>query len=265
MNKRLIKRNRLILLLKLMVIILLFTALVAAALFLNYRFLVVKNLDINLINLSCTDSKSLSDSSELLGQSIFMLNEKKVEEELKEKYLCIKRISFNKHLPTRVELEVFGREGAVNLVQLDPKVATPSTSFENVATPSAEEISSGKFYTIDEEGIIFGESKVEGLPIIYSFGEQTNLIKEVVRIIDKLKTFGLETKDGYLIKTATFMVDIYPKIIFNLSGNVDVQLASLQLILEQAKIKMENLEFIDLRFDKPIVRLAPKNKIYGQR
>ncbi|MEK6808616.1 MAG: FtsQ-type POTRA domain-containing protein [Nanoarchaeota archaeon] len=265
MTKRLKRSDRLIFLLKFTALFVLFGVIAAIMLLLNYKFFAVKNLDINLINSNCTDSKSLSDSSELLGQSILMLNEKKVEEKLKEKYLCIRKVTLAKHFPHRVEVQVFGRVGVVSLIQLDPKIATLSASFENVATPSAEELGNGKFYTVDEEGITFSESKVEGLPIIYSFGEPISPVKEVVRIIAKLKTFGLETKDGYLNQTATFMVGIYPKIIFNLSENVDVQLASLQLILEQAKIKMENLEFIDLRFDKPIVRLAPKDKIYGQR
>lgn len=254
-----------ILLLRFTVLFTSFGVMAAIMLLLNYKFFAVKKLELNLINISCTDSKSLSDSSEFLGQSILMLNEKKVEEKLKEKYRCIKRIGLSKYVPNRIRLEVFGREGVVTLVQMDPKTATPPASLINIATPSAEEISGSKFYTVDKEGIIFSESKIEGLPAVYLFGEPISSVKEVVRIIDKLKTLGLDTKEGYLNQTATFVVDIYPKIIFNLSENVDVQLASLQLILEQAKIKMENLEFIDLRFDKPIVRLAPKDKIYGQR
>lgn len=259
MNKRLKKRDRLIFLLKFTALFVLFGVIAAIMLFLNYNFFVVKNLEINLINLSCTDSKSLSDTSELLGQSMLMVNKVKVEQNLKEVYLCIRRISLIKHLPDKIAIDVFGREGAVNLVQLDPKIATPSASLINIATPSAEEISSGKSYTVDVEGINFGESKVEGLSVIYSFGEPISPIKEVIRIIDKLKTFGLDTKEGYLT-LYTLIVNTYPVIIFNLSKDLDAQLASLQLILEQAKIGEEMLEFIDLRFDKPVIMIAPKNK-----
>lgn len=259
MTKRLKKGDRLILLLKFTTILILFGIIAAIMLLLNYRFLVVKNLEINLINLSCADSRSLFDSSELSGQSILMVNKLKVEQKLKREYLCIKRISLIKHLPDKIAMDVFGREGAVNLVQLDPKIATSSASPLNFATPSAQELSNGKSYILDEEGIIFGESKVEGLPIIYSLGEGNSWVKEVVRIIDKLKTFGLDTKEGFLTSD-TFIVNTYPRIIFNLSQNLDAQLASLQLILEQAKIGEEMLEFIDLKFDKPVIRIAPKNK-----
>lgn len=249
MNKRLKKRNSLIFLLKFTTILVLLVIIAAIMLFLNYKFFVVKNLEVNLINLSCTDYKSLTDTSELLGQSILLINEVKVEQNLKEKYLCIKRINMVKHFPDKIAMDVFGREGAVNLVQLDPKIATPS----------AEGISSGKSYTVDEEGIIFAKTKIEGLPIIYSFGEGNSWVKEAVRIVDKLKTFGLDTKEGFLT-AGTFTVNTFPVVVFNLSQNLDAQLASLQLILEQAKIGEEMLEFIDLRFDKPVIRIAPKDK-----
>lgn len=259
MTKRLKKGNRLILLLKFTIILVLFGIIATIMLFLNYKFLVVKNLEINLVDINCTDSKSLSEESELLGQSMLMVNKLKVEQNLKEKYLCIKKINMVKHLPDKIEMDVFGRDGAVNLVQLDPKISTPSATLINIATPSAQELIGSKSYTIDEEGINFSESTVDGLPMVYSFGEGNNWIKEVIRIIDKLKTFGLDTKEGYLT-TYTLVVNTYPKIIFNLSQNLDAQLASLQLILEQAKIGEEMLEFIDLRFDKPVIRIAPKDK-----
>ena len=61
--------------------------------------------------------------------------------------------------------------------------------------------------------------------------------------------------DNYLI---VFPQVDNPKVFFRLDNEIDLQLASLQLILEKAKIDERILEFIDLRFDKPIVRFAPK-------
>jgi len=43
------------------------------------------------------------------------------------------------------------------------------------------------------------------------------------------------------------------KIYFNLEEDMAFQLASLQLILNQDKIEKDKVEYIDLRFDKPVI------------
>ncbi|MBI4038755.1 hypothetical protein HY384_02235 [Candidatus Daviesbacteria bacterium] len=64
-----------------------------------------------------------------------------------------------------------------------------------------------------------------------------------------------------LLRDDFFLINPYsnnPRIIFRLSNSLDVQLASLQLILGKAKIDGSRLEFIDLRFDKPVLKFTPK-------
>ena len=78
--------------------------------------------------------------------------------------------------------------------------------------------------------------------------------------MDAVKKMGISVNESFLndsffiIKDETSVI----KVIFRLKNEVDIQLASLQLILDKAKIDEKELEFIDLRFDKPVVRYAPK-------
>ena len=76
-------------------------------------------------------------------------------------------------------------------------------------------------------------------------------------ILDKVKIYRLSITEASIFEDV-LMNNTAPKIIFKLRNDIDKQIASLQLILEKAKMETSKLEFIDLRFDKPIVRIAPK-------
>ncbi len=87
-----------------------------------------------------------------------------------------------------------------------------------------------------------------------------SFLNNALKILDKIKTFGVTTKKSW-VSGEFFIINpdiMDPKIIFRLDSQIDIQLASLQLILTEAKIDLKELTFIDLRFDKPIVRFAPK-------
>ena len=85
---------------------------------------------------------------------------------------------------------------------------------------------------------------------------------QILRAVKKLGFDSLTTQilDNFFL---IYPTSLSPKVIFRLDQRIDVQIASLQLILEKAKMYSESLEFIDLRFDKPIVKFAPKKN--GER
>lgn len=235
-------------------------------LFIKTGLLTVKKVEVEGNRLGCTDVNQLKDSSALYGKNYLFINSAKIEEGLKKKYLCIKSVMLSKHLPDKVVMQVSGRQPFAALVNLKDKPAS-SSSFENIATPSAEQVEN--FYIVDNEGVVFSKDQADpNISKIYTYDSGISLGKNLANslvassliILDKVKMFGISAKENW-ISDDFFAIGRDPpgpKIIFRLGEKIDIQLASLQLILTEAKINLKELEFIDLRFDKPIVRFAPK-------
>src|SRR3989344_5333315 len=124
------------------------------------------------------------------------------------------------------------------------------------------------FFIVDEEGVVFAKDDIGGIPNIYLYdpgvalGKRLNgIYSNLLVILGKVKTFGINVREGW-ITDSSFVIkegDGTPRIIFALEDEIDIQIASLQLILDKAKIDSSKLEFIDLRFDKPIIRFVEKS------
>lgn len=112
-------------------------------------------------------------------------------------------------------------------------------------------------FLLDEEGAIFSGTTSATLKIFLS--EKNINFKNILAILNKIKIFGIEVGEVVVAGT-NLMINSTPKIVLDLNRDLSLQIASLQLILQQAKIDEEAAEFIDLRFDKPVVRFAPKKK-----
>lgn len=238
----------------------------AVSLILNSNLFVIKQIVVNMKQLGCTDNDQIKNTSGFLGQNFFFLNNDKAINKIKEKFICVKDINVSRLFPSSVKMEVIFRDPAAILISLKNKEATSSLLLNNIATPSADQIKD--LYVSDSEGITFSKD-INGLniPKVYlydlniSMGKMENdLVQNSLKILDKIKTLGIKTKDS-LIKDVFLIINPFigePKIIFSLNGKNDIQIASLQLILIEAKINEETLGFIDLRFDKPVVQFAPK-------
>lgn len=223
----------------------------------------IKQIEIKNESIGCVNEDQLKKSLTLEGGNFFLLDTAALTKSFKEKFICLKNLNFSRLFPNKVVVEVIQREPAAILVNLKAKDAK-SNLLEDIATPSAQEIT-GTVVT-DAEGVFFSQD-TDGLsvPKIYTQDLDTSLgknlagdlIKNSLKILDKIKTFGIESSETWMLDNF-FIVNGKPKIIFRLDERVDTQLASLQLILAEAKIDLKELEFIDLRFDKPIVRYTPK-------
>lgn len=254
---------------KIMLLVLLF--LLTAFFALRSDLFTIKKVNFRLENINCADEKQIKDSLNFSGENFFFLNTEKLEENLKSRFICINKISLSKYIPDKINLIISGRDPYAILISLKLKDATQSAQvqIENIATPSAGNYNFGEKFLVDKEGVVFsGHIDNLVLPHIFfldrefSFGDKIGgeILGNTILIINKLKGFGLEEGSVAISNNKLLVVYSAPKIIFNLSDLVDVQLASLQLILEKAKIESKDLEFIDLRFDKPIVKFAPKKK-----
>lgn len=232
----------------------------------------INKIDIVTQNISCIDGNQLKTSSGLLGQNLFSSNFKDVAKNLKEKFICIKDIELSLVFPNKVRIETKDRQPVALLLLLKSKEASASSLLENIATPSAEQ--SQEAYLIDDEGIAFAKDiGITILPKIFLYNTSVSLgkkaasdnIENSLKILVGVKKLGLDVKMAAILDNF-FVLFSYPRVVFKLDdkmnkffpAEIDTQLASLQLILDKAKIDLKELEFIDLRFDKPIVRIAPK-------
>lgn len=253
--------------------------------FAKSKIFIIKSVEINTTRIDCVDKNSLIQSANLYGQFLFFVNSLYLENSLKNKYYCIKRISITNSLPNKLKLNVYGREPALIFSVLKNKEATHEAIIANFseksATSSAEATGSAGFnfdvlgpsdkFIVDNEGIVYSTNIEQvNAPNIYLSGLELtlgqklkeDLIKNSLKILEKVRTFGMEIKNAYLFSQKYLLLSSSPRIIFSLDSRVDEQIASLQLILQTAKIDKDSksVEFIDLRFDKPIVRLVPKKK-----
>lgn len=253
------------------IVLAVFVIIFVAAIFLITRsgFFIIKQIEVTSNKVSCADEHQLKTYSGLLGQNFFLVNSGQVAKDIKLKFICVKNVTLTRSFLDKssffdkVRIEVTPREPVAVLVLLKEKEVTRFAVEENLATPSAQDVEDSSL--VDDEGVIF--SKDTGgiyVPKIYSYAPDI-LLNNALKILDKVLVFGIEVKDT-LINTGFFIINPSgdrPKIIFRLNDEIDIQLASLQLIQEQAKIESKELEFIDLRFDKPIVKFAPKKN--GER
>lgn len=267
-----IRRKRKFKFVKPIIIFLFFLTLLILLILLFFRsnFLVIKQIEIQ-GQAECVNPDQLKNAIPLYGQNFFLLNEEKLTQDLKRKYICIKGIIFSRYFPDKMKLEISPRQPVAVLLSLKEKQASASSLVENIATPEASIVK--ETYVVDNESIAFA-TNIDNLniPKIYIFDQGISLgqrfgddlIGNALKILERIKTFGVKVTKSW-ISDNFFIINPdtkYQKIVFDLSSPIDIQLASLQLILTEAKMNLRELEFIDLRFDKPVVRYAPKESGY---
>lgn len=197
-------------------------------------------------DLSCADKEQLLINVKIAGTNIFLFDSTQISQKLQTNFSCIKSIKIIRKFPKTILVQVSRREPRANLYIIK------DTGIE--ATSSAIEES----FLLDEEGVIFSGTAADTPMKIYSSQKNINF-KNILAILNKIKVFGIEVMEAVVVQNF-LLINSTPKITFALDKEIDVQTASLQLILAKAKIDEETAEFIDLRFDKPVVRFAPKKK-----
>jgi hypothetical protein len=242
----------------------------------------IKDIEIEAVNITCTTADQILNVSEIKDKNFFMLNGEESQVKIKRKFYCIKDVVINLYPFQKAKIKVSNRVSIANLSKIEefkeittPKIETlimegssSAIAVLTVATPSANldfsKIKVQSNLLIDDEGVVFLQGSDDNLPIIYTnqimnLGQSLdkNSIKHILKIWEKVKEFGLSFKDTKL-SASQYIINSEPKLIFDLSRDINIQLASLQLILEEAKINDSRIEYIDLRFDKPVVKYLPK-------
>lgn len=237
----------------------------------NLRFLTIQKVDVG-GNVSCIENPTLLQTKKLLGQNFFLVDKKDIENDIQKKYICVGQINLNKKFPSSIQIEIKERQPKVVIININKESSQSADILNNLTADAStssqlnwENFPKKESFLADSEGVIFSDSVRENLPKVYFFSNinlgqrvEGELIQKILKVQDQLNVLGMNINGSLLTFDNTYFVYSNPKIYFDLKGNLDFQLASLQLILKTAKINQE-VTFIDLRFDKPVIRFATKD------
>lgn len=258
------RKNKLGSFFKYLLILLAFFVILAGLFLIISNLFSIKKISVDKQKAFCVDDEEIINKSNLVGRNLLFTSLAEVEN-LKKQYSCIKRVDFKKSYPSSVNLVLEGREPFAEIITLE-KEATNSAQVLIEATASANISDYG--FIVDEEGIVFDKRTDLGLRKIYIPGIKiavggdvsTYKIIEIKKIIEEINKFGVNAERIIFLGKVNLFFDSQPNIFLNLENELSFQLASLQLILNEAKMNENVIEFIDLRFDKPIVKFRPKKK-----
>lgn len=237
--------------------------------FIFSKFLIINEISIKLNNINCVDEEGIKGNLGILGRNILLINFNGLEDKLKSKYICIKGVNFGKQFPDKVLLQVSGRNPVLVITSLQVEASSSGQlNFSEIFSTSSAQIK-GEPFLVDNEGVIYSKfSEGLNLPSLNLVGEDIALgqkmdqevVQKMEKVIDKTRELNLNVQTLIMIPDKYLVIDVQPRLLFSLEKDVETQLASLQLILDKAKIDDMAIEFIDLRFEKPVVKYLPKVK-----
>ncbi len=238
-------KNRLALIIKSISAFLVFVGLIYLVIFIfRSDYFKVSNLVCQRNGLPCTDKEKVL-FFQVLGKNIFTLDSKKIAEDIKAENFLIKEVEIEKKLLNKV------------VVRLE--------IYQPFAYLSPDE---EKWFILSESGYLMEEKQEakENLPkiIIKNLAADLKVGEKLDQkeILSALEIIGL-TKDNSIqlqkimldrekVITLALNEDILAS--FSAQKNIGLQVDSLLFILRQSKIEGSLPRFIDLRFDKPVVR-----------
>lgn len=177
-----------------------------------------------------------------LGKNILFLSPSKLALEIKQSHPEFSQVEISKHLPHNLLFEIEARKVVVAIGK-----------------------EGGDFYLADKEGILLKKVKeTSDLPRVLinnelgqNIGEKIEeemVLKEIL-LLHQSQLRLLQPKSAQA--TSERVIEIRLKddlqVLFSVQKDIDVQLDSLQFILERTKIEGEKPKRIDLRFDKPVI------------
>lgn len=227
----------------------------------NFNFFTINDFILNSNGINCATTQEIKKDLNLIGKSIFSLNLKGAKANILKKYLCVKDVTFISSLPKNLQVEISPRKPLVKIsLYLASLEATPSSSAALLDWSFPE--ASQPLFLADEDGFVFGQYDNLPLPLLFlqepnlKVGQKLNqtIFSKANLTFNRLNQLGVwqNNSRGKLVG-GSLLLDLKPKIIFNLNNNILKQLTSLQLILEKAKIDQREMESIDLRFNKPVI------------
>ncbi len=267
------------------IVIFLVVILLLSWIFPKTALLKITQVKASLQNAPCVTEEQVATDTNFKKGQLFFLQADKIEQDFIKKYPCIDHLTLQQKWPGQIMVTIFGKAPVLKIVgympeplpSLDPLEASASTgtallswSIPSTADPA---------FLVNDQGTLYAVDNGANLPIVYypdtalQIGKNLDalLIKKLVTIFTKLQTLDDSIPRGRLEDTV-LLVQAHEKIAFQLGGStlsysdeINRQLASLQLILQKAKIDGKAMDKIDLRFDKPVVVYTSSDKAKDQQ
>lgn len=225
-------------------------------------------------NAECITDQILKNEISNVDINLIDLKSGQIKNKLMSKYLCVKDINISYQFPRTIKVTVYGRNFLAKVFPVTEVINFPETE----ASSSSETAlldwsfpteSSDDAFVADNTGYIFTKKPQSfSLPVIYlpenlTIGKQLdmkrfNFIEQVFEKYPQINSISGQLVINAKISGNTLLINDSPKVVFSLEKDILRQLASLQLILQKAKIDQRSVEIIDLRFDKPIIQYQSK-------
>ncbi len=221
---------------------------------------------------SCFNQQDLVKIKDLKNANLLNLNKQSISQQILSNYLCVGAVNFKTSFPNKLTIEVLTRMPVYKVTSLlrDPTESSPSSQsaiLTNIVAEAQIAPSNGQFL-VDQTGLLYSSQTTSFNSLeIKIFADNFKLgsylrpsdLQSIAKTLDKIKFFNLQSQlrlidqDWFILTFANQQI-----VAFNLQNNIEKQLASLQLILEQNKIDSKVINVIDLRFDKPILTYAKR-------
>lgn len=231
----------------------------------------IKKVDVVVTALSCASSADIARAAILQRHSLIFLNTGQIQKKIIAKYSCIQQVEVKKVWPNKVSIKVSGRlpvalgvsDASVSKLSLKQIESTASSQaalldFSQALDSNLEQV------LIDQSGYVFSKAgDGTGLPLIRFEDQPVNVGSTVPRnLLDGVLTITHELEKMNYHQTLLRVNRVNDlivttseglKLVFSLNKDLNIQLASLQLILQKAKIESRAIDSVDLRFNKPVV------------
>ncbi len=228
----------------------------------------ISQIDVNLDNADCVNSNQITNLLQSKNNLPFIFWSQSIREKITHLYPCLKTVVLIWEFPNKLQVIGSSRKAIAKVGTFDNTIdklrlqlieSSPSSQAAilswQVATPSAQT------YLVDDQGVVFSPDDGSNIPQIYIQPQRlavgTHLNSKLFMAIGQVFHFLSKIDIGNNLTGKIIGHDLL------LSGNIQValsldkdilrQVASLQLILEKAKIDSKRIKRVDLRFNKPVV------------
>lgn len=254
------------------ILICIFVIIILLALVFKSGFFNISHIELQKNNVNCINDQNFLSDIKLKSENIFLFNEKNINTKILLKFICVKNIIIEKKFPNGVKIILNERKGLARVSEFKSETLINLKDFEATSASSTALIDwsvsheqNNENFILDNEGIIFAQSNDNYLPNLYIANQILQIgtklknidFNKVSLLFNKLPQMNINITQ-VKINELNFQILSEPRIVFSLEKDVLLQLASLQLILDKAKIDNINMEIVDLRFDKPVVKYLPK-------
>lgn len=230
---------------KLLKIVILFTGFIFIVLFI---FKLVKGDFFKVNQVLCFDDGSpcqtdiwFKINSFALGKNLISLSPQDISQQIKNEFSEIEEVEIKKELPNRLIINLTKRK-AIAVIEM--KNEYWQVDYRGIILTRRHELSDLPLIVSDEVAISSDGEKIESPQVLASLDCLYKLL------FKNLEPYRMEIQNP---QTLIIYLRTGSVVLYSFKNDWQLQVDSLQLILERAKIEGKQIKVIDLRFDKPVI------------